>query len=46
MFFLGAIITVYTGKNVFFSGFRQILFGLLAAGLVYGIGNIIGVMIH
>ena len=46
MFFLGAIITVYTGKNVLYSGFRQILFGLLAAGLVYGIGNIIGVMIH
>jgi VIT1/CCC1 family predicted Fe2+/Mn2+ transporter len=46
MFFLGAVITIYTGKNIFYSAFRQILFGLLAAGLVYGIGRFIGVMIH
>jgi len=42
LFFLGAIITFYTGKNTWYSGFRQILFGLLAAGLVYWIGRLIG----
>ena len=46
MFFLGAIITFYTGKSIWYSGFRQILFGLLAAILVYGIGRLIGGMIH
>jgi len=46
MFFLGAIITFYTGKNTWYSGFRQVLFGLLAAGLVYGIGRLIGGIVH
>ena len=46
MFFLGAVITFYTGKNTWYSGFRQVLFGLLAAGLVYGIGRLIGGMVH
>ena len=42
LFFLGAVITFYTGKSTWYSGFRQIFFGLLAAGLVYGIGRFIG----
>jgi VIT1/CCC1 family predicted Fe2+/Mn2+ transporter len=46
MFFLGAVITFYTGKSIWYSGFRQILFGLAAAGLVYWIGRLIGSMIH
>jgi len=46
LFFLGAVITFYTGKNTWYSGFRQILFGLLAAGLVYGIGRLIGGLMH
>jgi VIT1/CCC1 family predicted Fe2+/Mn2+ transporter len=46
LFFLGAVITFYTGKNTWYSGFRQILFGLLAAGLVYGIGRFIGELMH
>jgi VIT1/CCC1 family predicted Fe2+/Mn2+ transporter len=46
MFFLGAVITFYTGKSIWYSGFRQVLFGLLAAGLVYGIGRLIGEMVH
>lgn len=46
MFFLGAVITFYTGKSIWYSGFRQILFGLLAAVLVYGIGRLVGGMIH
>jgi vacuolar iron transporter family protein len=46
MFFLGAVITIYTGKSTWYSGLRQVLFGLLAAGLVYGIGRVIGGMIR
>ncbi|MCX6248910.1 MAG: VIT1/CCC1 transporter family protein [Bacteroidetes bacterium] len=46
LFFLGAIITFYTGKSTWYSGLRQVLFGLLAAGLVYGIGRLIGGMVH
>jgi VIT1/CCC1 family predicted Fe2+/Mn2+ transporter len=42
LFFLGAIITFYTGKSTWYSGLRQVFFGLLAAGLVYGIGRVIG----
>lgn len=46
LFLMGAIITFYTGKNFWYSGFRQVLFGLLAAGIVYGIGRLIGGMVH
>jgi VIT1/CCC1 family predicted Fe2+/Mn2+ transporter len=46
MFFLGAVITFYTGKSTWYSGLRQVLFGLLAEGLVYGIGRLIGGVIH
>jgi vacuolar iron transporter family protein len=42
LFFLGAVITFYTGKNPWISGLRQVLFGLLAAGIVYGIGHAVG----
>jgi vacuolar iron transporter family protein len=42
LFLLGAVITFYTGKNTWYSGFRQILFGLIAAGIVFGIGRLIG----
>ncbi len=43
LFILGAAITFYTGKSVWYSGFRQILFGLVAAGITYGIGKLIGI---
>lgn len=43
LFLIGAAITLFTGKNVWFSGFRQVLFGLLAAAITYGIGTLIGV---
>jgi VIT1/CCC1 family predicted Fe2+/Mn2+ transporter len=45
LFFLGAVITFYTGKNLWYSGLRQVLFGLIAAGLVFGIGRLIGGMV-
>jgi VIT1/CCC1 family predicted Fe2+/Mn2+ transporter len=43
LFILGAAITFYTGKSLWYSGFRQILFGLAAAGITYGIGKLIGI---
>ncbi|MDO1449267.1 VIT1/CCC1 transporter family protein [Rhodocytophaga aerolata] len=43
LFMIGAAITLFTGKNVWYSGFRQVLFGLAAAALTFGIGKLIGV---
>jgi vacuolar iron transporter family protein len=45
LFLIGAAITLFTGKNVWFSGLRQVLFGLAAAAITFGIGRIIGVAI-
>ena len=45
LFIIGAAITLFTGKNVWFSGFRQVLFGLIAAAITFGIGKLIGVSI-
>jgi vacuolar iron transporter family protein len=43
LFVIGAAITLFTGRNAVYSGCRQLLFGLAAAGLTYGIGRLIGV---
>jgi VIT1/CCC1 family predicted Fe2+/Mn2+ transporter len=32
-----------TGRNIFFSGFRQVVIGLAAAIITFGIGKLIGV---
>ena len=45
LFLIGATITLFTGKTVWFSGFRQVLFGLIAAAITFGIGRLIGVSI-
>jgi VIT1/CCC1 family predicted Fe2+/Mn2+ transporter len=45
LFIVGAAITLFTGRGVMFSGMRQVIFGLLAAGLVYSIGKLVGVSI-
>ena len=42
LFGIGALITLMTGRGVLFSGGRQVLIGLAAAGLTFGIGAIIG----
>jgi len=36
-------ITLFTGRSVFYSGARQVMFGLSAAVITYGIGRLIGV---
>jgi vacuolar iron transporter family protein len=43
LFAIGAAITLLTGRSVFFSGTRQVLVGLAAAGLTFGVGRLIGV---
>jgi len=45
LFLIGGAITLFTGKNLWFSGFRQVLFGLAAAAVTFGIGKLIGVAI-
>ena len=45
LFVVGAGITLITGRGVWFSGLRQMAFGLAAAGLTYGIGSLLGVAV-
>ena len=45
LFLIGAAITLFTRRNIWYSGFRQALFGLLAAAITFGIGKLIGVSI-
>ncbi|HNB81270.1 MAG TPA: VIT1/CCC1 transporter family protein [Chitinophagaceae bacterium] len=45
LFLIGSAITLFTGKSILYSGFRQVLFGLLAAAITFGIGRLIGVSI-
>lgn len=45
LFAIGSAITLFTGRSIFFSGFRQVLFGLAAAAVTFGIGKLIGVSI-
>lgn len=43
LFIIGAAITLMTGRSVLYSGTRQVLVGLAAAALTFGIGKLIGV---
>jgi len=43
LFLIGAAITLLTGKGAVFSGLRQLLIGLAAAGVTFGIGRLLGV---
>jgi len=45
LFGIGSAITLFTGKSVWYSGFRQVIFGLIAAAITFGIGRLIGVSI-
>ncbi|MBK8968884.1 MAG: VIT1/CCC1 transporter family protein [Lewinellaceae bacterium] len=45
LFLIGSAITLFTGKSVWYSGMRQVIFGLLAAAVTFGIGSLIGVSI-
>jgi VIT1/CCC1 family predicted Fe2+/Mn2+ transporter len=43
LFVVGAGITLVTGRTVLFSGSRQVVFGLVAAAITFGIGRLVGV---
>ena len=45
LFIIGSAITLFTGKSIWFSGFRQVVFGLIAAAITFAIGKLIGVSI-
>ena len=45
LFIIGAAITLFTGRTVLFSGTRQVLFGLVAAAVTFGLGRLLGVNI-
>jgi len=42
LFIVGGAITLFTGRSVLFSGGRQVLFGLIAAAMTFGIGKLFG----
>ncbi len=42
LFIIGSGITLFTGRSVAYSGTRQVLFGLVAAMVTFGIGRLIG----
>jgi VIT1/CCC1 family predicted Fe2+/Mn2+ transporter len=45
LFAIGALITLLTGRSALFSGTRQLVFGLLAAGVTFGLGRLIGTVV-
>jgi vacuolar iron transporter family protein len=45
LFVIGFFITLFTGRGVLYTGMRQLLFGLGAAAVTFGIGHAIGVSV-
>jgi vacuolar iron transporter family protein len=45
LFVIGSAITLFTGKSIWFSGMRQVIFGLIAAAITFGIGKLIGISV-
>ena len=45
LFLIGAGTTLFTGRPLWFSGVRQLLVGFAAAGVTFGLGNLIGVAV-
>jgi VIT1/CCC1 family predicted Fe2+/Mn2+ transporter len=43
LFLLGALISVFTRKSVWLSGFRQLAIGVATAAVTFGIGRMLGV---
>lgn len=43
LFFIGISITLFTNKNFWYSGFRQVFFGIAAAAITFGLGKLIGI---
>jgi vacuolar iron transporter family protein len=45
MFLIGAGTTLFTGRNIVWSGLRQLAIGIGAAALTFGLGRLIGVAV-
>jgi VIT1/CCC1 family predicted Fe2+/Mn2+ transporter len=45
LFFIGASITLFTGRSMWKSGMRQVLFGLAAAAITFAVGQLLGVTV-
>jgi VIT1/CCC1 family predicted Fe2+/Mn2+ transporter len=45
LFAIGSAITLFTGKSVWYSGMRQVLFGILAAAITFAVGKLLGVAV-
>ncbi len=45
LFGIGALTTIMTGRSLWFSGLRQMIFGAVAAAVTYGIGWLLGVQV-
>ena len=45
LFAVGALISVFTGRSVLFSGGRQLAIGLAAAAVTFALGSVIGVTV-
>jgi VIT1/CCC1 family predicted Fe2+/Mn2+ transporter len=45
LFVIGGLISIFTGRNFFFSGFRMLGIGALAAGATFLIGKLLGVTV-
>ncbi|MCL4528780.1 MAG: VIT1/CCC1 family protein [Chloroflexi bacterium] len=45
LFIIGAGITLMTGRGVLYTGMRQVLVGIAAAALTFGVGKLIGVSV-
>ncbi len=45
LFLLGSAVTLWTGRSGLYSGARQLAIGLAAAGITYGIGAAVGIVI-
>jgi len=45
LFILGGVVSVFTGRSLFFSGFRMLGIGTVAAAVTYFIGKFLGVSV-
>jgi VIT1/CCC1 family predicted Fe2+/Mn2+ transporter len=45
LFFIGSVITLFTGRSIWYSGTRQVLFGLGAAAVTFIVGRLLGVTV-
>ncbi|MCQ4348991.1 VIT1/CCC1 transporter family protein [Pseudomonas stutzeri] len=45
LFLIGALVSLFTGRGLLYSGLRQVAFGLGAATITYGLGHWLGVSV-